>query len=207
MIQAGACQESAVSSLLGGGAGPAWRLEGPLRRVAQLGRLQTPGGLQLSQRLGSQRALHLRSHPWPPCWPLPAWLAALGPPQPLGLEGSCPAPGTGPRLSWKWRPLDLLCWRISAPLTTSPSASGRPRPRLGVQGGRGPASRRSGEQGSLPVSGDLPFGRRPHGDRELRHGEALWRGGLQPCARAGQACPVHPSGKGASPPGTLASGG
>lgn len=74
---------------VGGGAGPGgWR--GPLHRVAQLGQLKTPGGLQLSQRLGSQRALPLEKPPLAPVL-APAGLA--------GCSGATAAFGVG-----RWLP-------------------------------------------------------------------------------------------------------
>ena len=82
-----------------GGRSRAWRLEGPSARgLPSLGGFKLQAGSSCPRGSVLLRALPLEKPPLAPVLALPAWLAALGPPQPLGLEGGCPAPGTGPRL-------------------------------------------------------------------------------------------------------------
>lgn len=119
-IQAGACQESAVSSQREAGAGPGeWRALST--GVAQLGCFKLQPGFQRSCRLRSPKTLPLEKPSLPLCWPLLAWLTALGTPPPPGAGRWLPGARPRPQAALE---VEAAGPSLLAPLTPSPSATG-----------------------------------------------------------------------------------
>lgn len=159
-------------------------------------------GFQRSRRLGSPKTLPLEKPSLPLCWPLLAWLVALGTLLPPGAGRWLPGARPRPQAAWKWRPLDLPCWPLSPIPCPPPEAS---QARLSVHGGRGWGSGHPGLQGSLTVSGESSL----WAPARLRPETGSWDAGRpRPSAEPGRPAPRGtPHSNGASPPGAWASGG